>query len=94
MNRDTSHLGQLAAGAAGLRAFRGHVPIVLVLVVGVAITIAGFVASSRHYDSEQLAQLYQEQAAPLSMVFGRSLDRYLETVYSISELYSATSKVR
>lgn len=68
--------------------------VVLVLLAGIVISLTMFLISQRHYRSEHVDQLYQEQAMPLSMVLGRTLDRYLETAYSVSGLYSATSSVQ
>ena len=70
-----------------------HLPVVVVIVLGIAISVAAFVYTSAHYRLEHQRHQIEERAAPHALVVGRVFDRYLEVIHSISGLYSASGNV-
>jgi PAS domain S-box-containing protein len=68
-------------------------PTIAVFLVGLAISAALFAIVMRHSQQEELHQAYQEEAAPLALVLGRSLENTLEALASIRGLYAASNEV-
>lgn len=75
------------------RGSSGNRPVAVVLILGIAISAAVFLTTYRHQEDERIQHIFAEQAAPVSALVARALDRYLETVRSIGALYAASNAV-
>lgn len=79
-----------------LGAFTGrvaYVPPYVVLFAGLLVTAIISTTFYRNAQQDFLSQQYNEQATPLALSLGRSVDRYLETVHQIAALYTSSNAV-
>lgn len=67
---------------------------VATLLLGLIISAILFVVVLHQSREKELQQAYQEEAAPLTIVLGRSIEQYLNSITSISGLYAASDGVR
>ncbi len=63
---------------------------VATLLLGLIISAILFVVVLHQSREKELQQAYQEEAAPLTIVLGRSIEQYLNSITSISGLYAAS----
>ena len=68
-------------------------PNIAVFLVGLAISAALFAIVLRDAQEKELQRAYQEEAVPLTVALGRSIEHSLKAIASISGLYAASNKV-
>jgi signal transduction histidine kinase/ActR/RegA family two-component response regulator len=70
-----------------------HLPVVVVIVLGIVISVAAFFYTTDQYRVGYQRQKIEERAAPHALIVGRVFDRYLEIIHSIGGLFSASDNV-
>ncbi|MCZ6509620.1 MAG: CHASE domain-containing protein [Alphaproteobacteria bacterium] len=68
-------------------------PYLAVFLAGLTISAALFVVVLRHSQNDDLQQMYQEEAVPLTVVLGRSIENTLNSIASIGRLFAASNEV-
>jgi signal transduction histidine kinase len=87
--------GRFFAGfvvARAMPALRAHSPIILVGVLGVSISVAGFIATRNNVQS-RVQQEFETPAANYTAIVTKAIDRYLEVINSVGAFMVASKKV-
>jgi PAS domain S-box-containing protein len=72
---------------------RVDLPTAMVLLLGAGISAAAYFWSVRSYEHEHIQHHFEAQVGSVAVAMGKTVDRYLGTVQSISGLYAASQKV-
>jgi PAS domain S-box-containing protein len=69
-------------------------PPIAVFLIGLVVSIGLFAVELRHAQNEELTHIYQQEATPLALLLGLSIDQSLGSISSVSGLYAASNSVK